>query len=688
MRMFSMACVIALSLMTDGSNGFAEDRWEMFGNTNGTKCTASSGSILWCGTACGLIRYDTESGSRRVFTTLDGLPDNYILHIAIDRDGIVWVGTLDGLASFDGSVWNVFSAETGLPGSLITAIAVDHDNVTWVGLGGKGLISYDGDAWREHPLGELMSHVQVDAITIDHQNAVWVAGADALLKYDGTQWLSWYRKGICDVEVAPDDMVWTLEDDGMFVFDGSAFTKKFDERDFDDVALYTDFTLDDNGMVWLSCYGANGAIPGLLHYDPADNISTILSTAEGFSAMRPQALSFDSTGSLWICSDDGLTRYDGVSFTHVPTGSDDPATNNLRGLCVCNGVLWGCGFNAVSMFDGVSWSQYSSDSYGFGPNVYDIAPAYDGSMWFAGNSRLTCYKDGVWTNFDPPDIMTTMLCTAVDHDGIVWVGTGNGAFSFDGATFERVLDDYINDSIADSSGRIWFGGTKGLWCIDGENRTLYNTLPFGANTEVRVIAEAPDKAIWIGGRSGIARFDGSSWQSWSSADCKVGAMLSALTFDKNGNLWAGSDTGAVMFDGSVWKTYTKKDGLSDNTVLSIATQENMVWFGTSRGGLSLLIRNTEAKLEAVEPVVFSLAQNTPNPFNPSTTIRFSLAGETRVTLDIFAVNGAKVATLAEVTMSAGEHEVVWDASGFPSGIYFCRLKAGGNEKTIKMTLVK
>ena len=43
---------------------------------------------------------------------------------------------------------------------------------------------------------------------------------------------------------------------------------------------------------------------------------------------------------------------------------------------------------------------------------------------------------------------------------------------------------------------------------------------------------------------------------------------------------------------------------------------------------------------------------------------------------------------AEGVMAAGEHEVVWNAAGFPSGVYFCRMKTGTTEKTIKMTLVK
>jgi len=73
----------------------------------------------------------------------------------------------------------------------------------------------------------------------------------------------------------------------------------------------------------------------------------------------------------------------------------------------------------------------------------------------------------------------------------------------------------------------------------------------------------------------------------------------------------------------------------------------------------------------------------PNPFNASVTIEFS-AGE----LTVYNIAGQKVATLAQGTAVAGEHRMVWDASGFPSGIYFVRLESGGRSRGVKLTLVK
>lgn len=90
---------------------------------------------------------------------------------------------------------------------------------------------------------------------------------------------------------------------------------------------------------------------------------------------------------------------------------------------------------------------------------------------------------------------------------------------------------------------------------------------------------------------------------------------------------------------------------------------------------------------------FRLWGNAPNPFNPSTTVRFELPHESRVTVAVYDVGGRRVAVLAEGSYGPGEHEAIWlgrDASGAPvaSGVYFCRMEAEGFVGTVKMTLLK
>lgn len=89
-----------------------------------------------------------------------------------------------------------------------------------------------------------------------------------------------------------------------------------------------------------------------------------------------------------------------------------------------------------------------------------------------------------------------------------------------------------------------------------------------------------------------------------------------------------------------------------------------------------------------KPDQFSLEQNFPNPFNPSTTISFSLPVKSSVSLKVIDLFGREVATLASEEMSAGTHSRQWQAVNMPSGVYFFRLKAGELVKTQKMNLMK
>ena len=88
------------------------------------------------------------------------------------------------------------------------------------------------------------------------------------------------------------------------------------------------------------------------------------------------------------------------------------------------------------------------------------------------------------------------------------------------------------------------------------------------------------------------------------------------------------------------------------------------------------------------PKAYTLYQNFPNPFNPTTTIRFDLKERTHVTLKIFNELGQEVETLLDKTMEAGFKGISWNASEYPSGVYFYQLKAGNYSKTKKMVLTK
>jgi hypothetical protein len=88
------------------------------------------------------------------------------------------------------------------------------------------------------------------------------------------------------------------------------------------------------------------------------------------------------------------------------------------------------------------------------------------------------------------------------------------------------------------------------------------------------------------------------------------------------------------------------------------------------------------------PAGYSLSQNYPNPFNAQTSIKFNLPAKSHIKLSIYNVLGEELTVLFRGTSEPGQHEINWNASNFPSGVYFAHLEAGEGSQSIKMVLLK
>ncbi|MGA7162146.1 MAG: T9SS type A sorting domain-containing protein [Bacteroidota bacterium] len=97
---------------------------------------------------------------------------------------------------------------------------------------------------------------------------------------------------------------------------------------------------------------------------------------------------------------------------------------------------------------------------------------------------------------------------------------------------------------------------------------------------------------------------------------------------------------------------------------------------------------TSVRDDAATPRQFTLEQNFPNPFNPTTDLRFTIADLRFVTLKIFDVLGQEVATLVNSQLRSGSYDVKFDARSLSTGVYFYQLSAGGTIQTKKMLLTK
>ncbi len=177
-------------------------------------------------------------------------------------------------------------------------------------------------------------------------------------------------------------------------------------------------------------------------------------------------------------------------------------------------------------------------------------------------------------------------------------------------------------------------------------------------------------------------------------NCVGFAEPQVTCMDTNLYTFAGNQYRSKMFyaDGLVMMSYrliqnfgvvniTTVEGQSDNKTLA-----GCVLNGTVYGDTNTLTGITQIGNEV--PSGFSLSQNYPNPFNPTTQFGFRIADFGLVRLTVFDAIGREVEVLVNQQLQPGTYEVSWDASAYPSGVYYYRLESGSFTKTKKVALIK
>ena len=103
---------------------------------------------------------------------------------------------------------------------------------------------------------------------------------------------------------------------------------------------------------------------------------------------------------------------------------------------------------------------------------------------------------------------------------------------------------------------------------------------------------------------------------------------------------------------------------------------------------STTVVETRDEPDAQVPLAFTLAPNYPNPFNPSTTIRYALPSTSEVVIEVFDVLGRRVDRLVDDVMPSGWHEIEWNAQGWASGMYILRAQHQGTVRTQTLMFIK
>jgi hypothetical protein len=194
------------------------------------------------------------------------------------------------------------------------------------------------------------------------------------------------------------------------------------------------------------------------------------------------------------------------------------------------------------------------------------------------------------------------------------------------------------------------------------------------------------------GATGVLTVDGkqSIARNWSVSAASQPASGRTISLS-----WPSADDNGITFGGTTWaKVMQLNSGTwTPNGIASLSADDPHV-VSVPVTSLSTFTVVDTAGVTGINDQIggkaagFALHQNYPNPFNPSTMIKFELDKEQFVSLSVYNTAGEEIAVLAHQQMQAGVHQVMFNASNLPSGLYLAKLRAGTHNNIIKMLLVK
>ena len=363
---------------------------------------------------------------------------------------------------------------------------------------------------------------------------------------------------------------------------------------------------------------------------PQNSVNAICQTKDGF---------------LWLGTQEGLVRFDGVQFT-VFDKNNTPAIRNNHIVSIAhdtNGVLW-IGtlsegvvsyaegrFRALSnvpqitgtqlhhvyvdhlnrlwistrdsgvvRVDGASVRQFTTADGLFSNNVWEVADDVRGRTWIAGEGGISVLDSSGIHSFTPKDGLAARENYGLlgSHSGEIWVGGKNGLqkFSYDNGVFRTVLSldkkdglpgSGVYEMITDQQGNMWIACNRGVARYYGGKLSSFTENEGLSERLVNAVFVDREGNLWIGtDGGGLNVLKDGIFTSYSMKEGMPANNMWTIFEDRQKRLWFGSDEGLVLFDrtAGIRRVYNKKDGLSHGIIWSVTQDKNdVVWVGTING---------------------------------------------------------------------------------------------------------
>lgn len=554
----------------------------------------SADGLLWLGTGNGLYRFD---GVR--FERFDPPPgrafrSNNITALQHSAGGGLWLGSYAGSVSLlrNGEITH-YDTTQGLPEGMVIALAEDADGALWIaGRGGLARL-HQG---RAELIGEDWNYPRrrADWVLADRAGTLWVSNAERVF-YLPRGARSFVDSGVdagkdATLAQAPDGAIWLSDASGTRTLPplaGVAAQQPQPARRFATHSLRLLF--DRAGNLWGSDAGRGGAYR--LRPDDTQAAATAYNRAGGLSADVAVPLLEDREGTVWIGTNLGLNSLhrNNVYFLQRAGAARLPES---AAAVDAAGTLWTAHAGTLRCGDTVL-------AGGLG-EVRAIVLGAQGQVWLDRFGRLAQFANGRVIELDPPAASTPedlRLLAATADGALLAVYSGPGLLRHHGGAWQRVDlgADYAARTpralAAAADGTVWLGyaGDELLRLRQGDVQR-YGTAQGLAVGNIGVITLAGDEVL-VAGDGGIARLRGERFQTLPPADPHALTGVSGLVRGGNGDIWLNSASGVVHLAAAelerAWNTprqapalhlYDYRDGLN-----GIALQEPTVPTAVSDG---------------------------------------------------------------------------------------------------------
>jgi ligand-binding sensor domain-containing protein/signal transduction histidine kinase len=303
-------------------------------------------------------------------------------------------------------------------------------------------------------------------------------------------------------------------------------------------------------------------------------------------------------GYLWLGSQTGLIRFDGVRFETLDNlvPSTPPNMWIRSALEDTHHAVWiATAENGIFRLEGDSFNHYSKAEGLPSDNVTCLALAKNGDVWGCTDLGLARVHDGKVRMYSTTDGLANNAVRAVceARDGTIWAAGDNASLSsWDGSKFSthrvaKLPADASTRALECSDDGLWLGGSAGLVRISKAGEQVWTSKDGLADTRVLCLAESREGGLWIGTRNGYSRLRNGEIESYRPQDGLSQSTVYSIFEDAEGSLWVGTKNGLNQFFSGRALPYTVNEGLPSNETGPLLQDRNgNIWIGTLGAGLA------------------------------------------------------------------------------------------------------